>query len=395
MNGEPDLQPPGGDSAQPAPGRGSSAPDRRPALILGLSAWVLLSAIVASQNYVEYMLAGAHVSFLAQAAWTLAVLSYWLAAAPVILLMYRRVSFEGGRLVVRILVHVAMASLLIVAHAPLVVLVTALLKPFPVPPNLGFWRALGFAITYSFHTGFLLYWVILGSGAAYASYRRARERQLQSARLQVELGRARLGVLEAQIRPHFLFNALNAVAMLIRAKEDQRAVEMVAHLGELLRESLKSGPHHEVRLAREVELAGRYLHVERCRFGQRLKVEVDIPAALERAMVPHLVLQPLVENAVRHGISRSTGQGVVRIAAAMEGEQLVLEVHDNGPEGPPAPGTVADQGSGVGLDNVRSRLEQLYGPAGSLSLERRPGEGTVARIAVPYHLEERLVPAPS
>ncbi|MCP4895664.1 MAG: hypothetical protein GY906_01715 [bacterium] len=361
-------------------------------LVMGLGSWILLSAIVASQNFVEHLLAGSHVSFPLQFVWMLVVLGYWVVAAPVILWLGKRFPIERHRPAMRTVLHMGLAAAITLFHAPLVVVVTALLKPFPLPPGVGFWRALGFTVTYTFHTGFLLYWIVLGSGLAYASYRRARQRELHAAQLEVELSRARLHALKAQIHPHFLFNALNTVAMMVRNQNNDEAVEMIAQLGELFRESLRSAPQHEVPLSQEVELANRYLHVERCRFADRLQVQTEVPAELENAMVPHLVLQPLVENAVRHGISRSTGRGLVRITAEKVGEQLTIAVHDNGP-GEDLPREVSsDDGNGVGLENVRARLEQLYGSAGKVCLDRRVGEGTVARIAIPYHLQEQLAP---
>lgn len=357
---------------------------RRLLLILGLGAWFLLSAIVASQNYVEYQIAGSPVPFFLQGVWMLAVLAYWVAAAPLVLRIYRRFPFERGRVGSHLVTHLAIAAVLTFVHAPLVVWITARLEPFPIPDGLGFWKAFGFTLTASFHTDFLLYWSIVGGGLAFDAFQRARDRQLIAAQLEVELGEARLRALEAQIQPHFLFNALNTVSMMIRTGETRRAVEMVAQLGELLRESLRSTPQHEVPLSREIELAETYLHVERCRFDDRLEIGIDVPAALAEARVPHLVLQPLVENAVRHGVAHANGHGAVRISAAREDDRLVLEVVDNGPGDPPETSDGAGGVGGVGLENVRSRLEQLYGAAGSVVLERRPDEGTIARVTLPY-----------
>lgn len=353
-----------------------------------LGAWVLLSGIVASQNYSEYRLTGSPVSFLRQAVWVLAVLAYWVAAAPVVLRLYRRFPFARGELATRIPLHLGLAVVLTVLHAPYVVAVTAWLDPFPVPAGLGFWRALGYALTYGFHTGFLLYWMIVGSGAAYAGYRRAHARELDAARLQVELGEARLRALEAQIRPHFLYNALNTVSMMIRSDDSARAVETVARLGDLLRESLRAAPRHEVPLAEELELARLYLEVERLRFADRLQVAMEVPPVLEEASVPYLALQPLVENAVRHGIGRAHGKGRVTISARRDEGRLVIEVSDNGPGSPTARPEHGRDG-GVGLDNIRRRLAHLYGADGVLALRPRSGGGTVARLTLPFRVEGR------
>lgn len=363
---------------------GSSAGAGRVVAFVVLGAWVLLSVIVASQNYVEHLLVGSHVSFALQGVWMLAVLSYWVLAVPLILWLYRRFPFEPGQIAKVVGLHLVFSAVLTALHAPVAIIATVALEPFPLPEGLGFFKALMLTFVYSFHTGFLLYWIVLGSGAAHDSWTKARDKELKSARLEAELGRARLEALESQIHPHFLFNALNTIAMMVREGDSKRAVDTIVKLGDLLRESLRRDPEHEVSLAEEMELVDRYLHVERCRFGDRLQVETSIPESLGVALVPHLVLQPLVENAVRHGIARSVGGGLIRIEAREDDDRLILEVHDNGPGLKEEKVANAHGGLGIGLENVRVRIEQLYGERGSCGLFPRPEEGTVARIVIPH-----------
>lgn len=204
----------------------------------------------------------------------------------------------------------------------------------------------------------ILYWAILGAAAARDSYRKYRERETRAGELETQLGLARLEALRTQIRPHFLFKALNSVAMLVRNNENRQAVEVVAGLGELLRSSLDDSAGQEVPLAAELGFVRRYLAVEEFRFPDRLRVEVDVPDELLEAEVPNLILQPLVENAVRHGVAKSSSSGLVRLTARRANGWLELSVEDDGP-GLPA-GWRPGDGGGISLRNVRARVEQLY-----------------------------------
>jgi two-component system, LytTR family, sensor kinase len=233
-------------------------------------------------------------------------------------------------------------------------------------------------------SGIVVYWTMVVTSSALDFHRRMRDRELEAARLAVRAAQletsvteARLSALRMELNPHFLFNSLNSVAGLVRRREHDKAVQVLATLGELLRVTLGQ-KEQEVPLEMEMDFLRRYLEIERVRYVDRLTVEEDVPAALLPLPVPSLVLQPLVENAVRYGVARQRGPGTVRIGARREGDQLVLEVADSGP-GPD--GTV--RGTGVGLANTRERLAQLYGDRASFRLERAPGGGTRAVVRIP------------
>jgi LytS/YehU family sensor histidine kinase len=212
--------------------------------------------------------------------------------------------------------------------------------------------------------------------------RRARERELRASRLEAQLAQVQLHALRAQLNPHFLFNALNALSALIHS-DPAAADRMVLRLGELLRQALDAGDDAEVPLRDEMRLVERYLDVMKVRLGDRLEVRLELdPAALD-AYVPNLLLQPLVENAVQHGIGGRAEAGELGIAARREGQSLVLEVRDDGPGVPAAPR------ERVGLGNTRLRLRQLYGDAQELVLEPGEGGGARVRVRLPY----RTVPA--
>ena len=209
--------------------------------------------------------------------------------------------------------------------------------------------------------------------------RRVREREVKAAQLEASLSQARLQALGAQLHPHFLFNTLHAISALVQS-DPARADEMIALLAELLRASLRDGAAQEVGLRQELDFTQRYLQIEQTRFGDKLRVELHIePSALE-ARVPRLLLQPLVENAIRHGLSTMTRAGSLRIEAARQGDALRLVVLDDGK------GLPFELREGVGLSNTRARLLQLYGGQGQLTLLPREGGGTRAQVSIPWGL---------
>ena len=236
--------------------------------------------------------------------------------------------------------------------------------------------------------------LVLGAGANYLRYaliavsyhaivyhRTVRERDAQAARLRVDLAEAKLATLEGRLRPHFLFNTLNAIAALIR--DDPAAAEqMIGQLSDLLRASLKADPLREVTLADELTLVEQYLAIQQTRFQGRLRATLYASDAARRGYVPHLILQPLVENAVRHGIAPRESGGQLWIDANRIDERLVITIEDDGVGMGNAPPGLA--GSGVGLGGVKSRLEHLYGADQRLDVEARRPSGTRVRIEIPY-----------
>jgi hypothetical protein len=226
----------------------------------------------------------------------------------------------------------------------------------------------------------LAYAAVAGMAHAALYARRAREQAIERALLAEQLARAQLDALRAQLHPHFLFNALNTIAMLVREHRVDTAVRLIAELGALLRDLLRGATAAEVPLRQELDLVGRYLMIEQARFGDRLRVDQRVPGHLLDAPVPPLVLQPLVENALRHGVARSTGPGLLCIDVTQREQVLVLTVRDNGPMWGSEP-TAAD-GLGMGLVNTRERLRCLYGNGAYLCLAH-DGEGTVATIVLP------------
>ena len=205
--------------------------------------------------------------------------------------------------------------------------------------------------------------------------------QLRASRLRAELAAAELRALELEVQPHFLFNALNAIATLIRAGQGRRAADMVVALADLLRSTLQRRGRVFLTLAEELEHVQRYLDLQKARFQDRLEVRVEMAAEARRARVPGLVLQPLVENAFRHGIERKRGPGSVAITARRSGAWLDLSVRDDGP-GPDADPT--SSGTGIGLANLRARLEALFEDRWRLELGAAEGGGTRVAVSIPW-----------
>jgi two-component system LytT family sensor kinase len=236
-------------------------------------------------------------------------------------------------------------------------------------------------------TNLLAYGAVVGIVYATDFYRRYRERELLASQLSAQLAQARLSALRMQLNPHFLFNSMNTIAMQVRKAANDDAVRMLAGLSELLRYMLEDSRPPEVPLSEELAFAQRYLAIEQVRFQDRLRIEMDIAPGATDALVPTLILQPLVENAIRHGISRRVQAGRIAIRARRTDEQLILEVEDDGPglgsDITPSPGT------GLGLRNTQARLQQLYGNDQSLELSEVSRGGALVTIRLPYRVPAR------
>lgn len=243
-------------------------------------------------------------------------------------------------------------------------------------------RTLGDTLASSFIFETVAFGCLLGVVLAVEYYSRLREREVQAARLASQLSDARLDALAAQLHPHFLFNTLQAISTLLH-RDAAGADTMLARLSELLRRTLQRGGGHEVTLQEELELLGLYLEIVQTRFADRLTLVRAIAPGLDDALVPHFILQPLVENALEHGIARRGGAGRIAISAIREGDTLLLEVTDDGAGlGATGRGPVRD---GIGLTNTRRRLAQLYGAAQSLQLAPGAEGGLTVTLRLPWH----------
>jgi signal transduction histidine kinase len=298
----------------------------------------------------------------------------WALLAPVLFWQVRRLPLDG-------LHWLRNLGLLGVASGLLSVVKIGLDIPFimlfPVEPL----RSPGEVFEILFFGKFLVYLlicgVILGLSQALAYHRKYREREVHALQLAAQLAQAELQVLKMQLQPHFLFNTLHAISALIH-KDVELADRMVARLGELLRSTLENVGTQQVRLRDELDFIKPYLEIEQARLGSRLSVLLDIDPETMGASVPNLILQPLVENAIRHGIAPRSGPGRLEILARRENGHVQLQVRDNGR------GLAANYTEGVGVTNTRARLRQLYGEAHQFVMRNRPGGGLEVTVAVPF-----------
>ena len=298
------------------------------------------------------------------------------ALTPITWFLARRFPLRRARWKRTLAAHLAGALGLCLGWATLGVLLGLLLNRYPAQGNLP--RDYLSWILTSIPWSVFMYFTVLGCVYAFSYFVEAREREAQASRLAAQLAEARLGALRMQLNPHFLFNSLNALAVLVREQNTAAASRMLELLGDVLRQVLRTDQPHQVPLADELAFLEQYLAIEQVRFSDRLRVHWSIDPAARTALVPGFVLQPLVENAVKHGVARRAEAGRVEISARVVEGRLELAVRDDGV------GMGAAQAEGVGLSNTRERLRTLYGDAATLVLRTPAGGGTEAAITIPF-----------
>jgi two-component system LytT family sensor kinase len=245
------------------------------------------------------------------------------------------------------------------------------------PPQESFLRYYVSWILLNLPWSVFLYFTVLGCIYAFTYYREARERESQQVRLTAQLAEARLGALRMQLNPHFLFNSLNAITVLVRDQNTGDASRMLELLSGVLRQVLQSGKRQHVTLDEELRFIEKYLAIEQVRFSDRLHVQWSVEVSARDALVPEFILQPLVENAIRHGLAKRSEAGTIEITGRTDNGEVVLSVRDDGPGYQPTSNT------GVGHANTRVRLETLYGKAGQLQVLNAEGGGTIATVRFP------------
>lgn len=355
----------------------------RAAIILGC--WTLFGLFFACQRYIERAYSGRPTSW-AKVLTAWAACAYlWAALTPVVLWLARRFPFSRERWVRTLFLHAGAGVLISVFQlgAYLVALQLLLGDAERTFASFGNWWQM---VVASFHFNFLLYSTIIGLSHALNHYRQKRERELAAAQLEAELAQAQLDALRLQLQPHFLFNTLNTISVLM-LKDVARARQTLGRLSELLRTLLKHSEAHEVTLKQELEFLENYLEIERARFPDRLNVSIHADPAALNARVPSLILQPLVENAIKHGIAPRAEAGRIEIRAERLNGSIRLEVRDDG-AGMLSVNAIDGAATRVGLSNTKSRLERMYGGGCSLELSDAPGGGTLVSILIPFASQE-------
>lgn len=344
----------------------------RKTLILAL-AWLLTGVLLGAQAYVSEIVRGRPVPLeRAMTPW-LAFAGLWALLTPLVLDLHARVPFARPGIPRAVAVHTLGAFLIV----SLQLAGLAAVAPYVGASYFsGTWIATFRRVAgAAFLLNIPVYVAIVGIGEIRRLARAEREREAQARTLESLLTEAQLLTLRSQLQPHFLFNTLNTIAVLIH-EDVELAHRMVLRLGSLLRRSLESSSRNEISLRSELELVTSYLEIERTRFGDRLAFEIRVDADTLDLQVPSFVLQPLVENAIRHGIGRRAAPGRLVISAAADTTTLRLTVSDDGP------GLAHGYREGVGLANTRARLEHMYGRDQVMELRRIQDE-TVASIAIP------------
>jgi sensor histidine kinase YesM len=306
------------------------------------------------------------------------IFSYlWLGLTPVAIWLSKSFRIEGGQRFKSLAVHFVACVVLLLID---VLLFTIISIPFGWYSNLTPFGNRYFLLILNFTpSNVMFYWGIIVIEHALDYYRKLQERELRASQLEAQLAQSQLQVLKMQLHPHFLFNTLNAISALIRESPDE-ADEMVSRLGDLLRMTLETAGLQEVTFKKELEFLKHYLDIEQTRFQDRLKVEMAIEPETLDGLVPSLILQPLVENSVRHGVSPRPEGGCIKIKAWRDNSLLRLEVEDDGP-GLSGDAPLKER---VGLTNTRARVSNLYGDEHGLKLRHAAGGGLVVSLSIPF-----------
>lgn len=364
--------------------------------------WGTLALLRVTQNVDDPLGGGPRADAMSAGAILYTFLEYglWLVATPLIFWLAGRLSLEGRQWPLRLLAHVAAAvggsvAIDLASHAIWNAVGEGHIRPISV----------AFVLRdFHFLPELLLYLIVLATGFARSYFLRYRERVNEAARLraeaaelhahsaelQAQLSEAHLQALRMQLNPHFLFNTLNTISAYV--EQDPPGVRrMIARLSELLRYTLETTKAREVPLQQELGFIEGYLEIQRIRLEERLDVRRNVDPDVLDALVPNLILQPLVENAIKHGINQSEKGGRIELSAWREGENLHLSVRDDGPGLSSPAGDGATAGSqGIGLRNTRERMKSLYGEAQQFSLRPADGCGIVAHLVLPYHTSTDL-----
>ncbi|HEY8551153.1 MAG TPA: histidine kinase [Vicinamibacterales bacterium] len=300
----------------------------------------------------------------------------WALVVPLVAWVDARLPVEREALIRRLAFHIPLSVGVTVAHAAAMRALAELIG-FPLDRTI----VEGSVLTAVTQPTYLVYWAIVSALVVLEYQRHVRERELRTMELERLLTESRLDTLKTQLHPHFLFNALNAISASVES-EPQTARWMLEELGTLLRSSLEHAREQEIPLDRELEFTHSYLALQKVRYDDRLEAVTHVAPDARDALVPTLLLQPLIENAIRHGIATRSSGGRIEIAIRREADALRLQVTDNGPGLPP--GWDVERDLGIGLSNTRERLKQLYGTHQTFAIFNRPEGGACVDISLPY-----------
>ncbi|GLQ91944.1 histidine kinase [Dyella acidisoli] len=344
-----------------------------PALLLGL--WTLIALSYALSAGLSSISEGHPPNWSRMLTWNFTDFYLWMVSVPVVAWLGRQSAGQGWRRFAA--VHVPASLTLALLHVAVHLSIYWTLCGPGRAPVTTFPAFVRMEFAFNYHFALLIYWVILVVLRGLDSQRRLRDERLRNAQLASQLAQSQLRTLRVQLQPHFLFNTLNAISALALA-DPMQARLMIARLSDLLRLTLEERHALEVPLSRELELLSCYLDIQQVRFQDRLSTHMDVAMDTVHAAVPSMILQPLVENALRHGLLDKPESGQLQIVSRREGSELYLRVDDDGlglPEG---------MSEGLGLGNTRARLQVLFGGAASVALARKAEGGTRVELRFPF-----------
>ena len=356
---------------------------RRLALIWGI--WTFIGIVFTFQGYFSSFRSERPIP-LTQSAYVQMVWSYlWALATPLVLWFAARLPIEKNNWIRSSLLHLPISVVLSCVVTAIGRVLIWLNFGYREGKPLAFESVTNFVVA-NFSEGIGIYLLIALTSYALRYYRQYREGQLKTLQLESQLSLAQLQALKMQLHPHFLFNTLHSISALLN-KDADAARKMITRLGDFLRLTLENSGSQEVTLEQEMAFLVCYLEIERIRFQNRLVTRMDIASETLDAKLPNLILQPIVENAIRHGIAPRSSPGLIEIEAKHQAGRLRIQVRDNGP------GLSTHRTSenlfrkGLGLANTKTRLERLYGAAHLLDLSNNPGGGLIVTLEIPFHTD--------
>jgi two-component system, LytTR family, sensor kinase len=343
-----------------------------------LALWVFVGTALSLEVYFNNRVTMEYVDFATVAIPQFGRAAMWAALVPLILRLRQKVPLSRGRWIGGVAFHFTagfgvmavfylgrMLAYILIEHQPLA----------------EFWNSAQENFNGHNMIDMAYYWSVLAFGYSFEIYQKYKSEELKAAQLEARLIETELKALRQQMHPHFLFNTMNTIAVLVREGKNDEAVTLLSRLSALLRMTLENTGIPEVTLRQEMEFLDRYMEIQKARFSDRLLVRLSIAADALDARIPNLLLQPLVENAILHGIAPKNGPGVVEISGRVAGGRLHLEVRDDGPGFGPVEGRRRE---GIGLSNTRERLMKIYGSGQQLVLKSEPGHGVTVQIVLPY-----------
>ena len=341
--------------------------------LLPFFVWLIVGLVFATQLYLFSSRAGGTMGWKDVLVWELPRWCVWAFLAPIITRLARKFPVRKENAAKRIPLHILLGAVLSFAHLIIFVMIFHQLK-LAFGDEGPIFSAFQFAFPLDFHVGIAVYWLMV-------LLRQNSDAEQRVARLQAELTQAQLQALKMQLHPHFLFNTLNSISSYLRT-DVEIADEMIGELGDFLRLTLQNPGSEELVLTKELEFLKRYLAIEQLRFQDSLKAEFEIQPETLDALVPSFILQPMVENAVRHGISKRSGEGIglIKIAATRNNGELRIVISDNGP------GLPAEIREGIGITSTRDRLDRMYGKNARMDLISGPTGGTTVDVRIPFRV---------